>query len=272
MKAILMDLLADQPDGFQARSTAREYLQARILLALQDHGAFTDWAFLGGTALRFLYRLPRYSEDLDFSLATPGADARFERLMHAVRNDLAAEAYAVEVTLRTRAAVAIGMVRFRGLLHEAGLSPHAAEVLRIRVDVDTNPPAGATTETRLIRRFGMLNLLHYDRASLFAGKLHAVLARGYTKGRNLYDLAWYLADPEWPAPNLTLLNNALRQTGWTGPAATPDTWRELIADRLGSVDWQAAREDVSPFLERAEEVRLVSGEVLLPLIRPRPAG
>ena len=152
MKALLMDLLADQPDGFQARSTAREYLQARILLALQDHGAFTDWAFLGGTALRFLYRLPRYSEDLDFSLATPGADARFERLMHAVRNDLAAEAYAVEVTLRTRAAVAIGMVRFRGLLHEAGLSPHAAEVLRIRVDLDTNPAAGATTETRLIRR------------------------------------------------------------------------------------------------------------------------
>ena len=45
MKAVLMDLLADQPDGFKARSTAREYLQARILLALQDHGAFTDWAF-----------------------------------------------------------------------------------------------------------------------------------------------------------------------------------------------------------------------------------
>ena len=272
MKAVLMDLLADQPDGFKARSTAREYLQARILLALQDHGAFTDWAFRGGTALRFLYRLPRYSEDLDFSLVTPGGDARFERLMRALRNDLAAEAYAVEVTVRTRTAVASGLVRFRGLLHEAGLSPHAGEVLRIRIDMDTNPPAGATTETRLIRRFGMLNLLHYDRASLFAGKLHAVLARGYTKGRDLYDLAWYLSDPGWPAPNLTLLNNALRQTGWTGPAATPDTWRELIADKLRAVDWQAARQDVTPFLERAEEVRLVTGEVLLPLLRLRPAG
>ena len=272
MKAVLMDLLADQPDGFKARSTAREYLQARILLALQDHGAFTDWAFRGGTALRFLYRLPRYSEDLDFSLVTPGGDARFERLMRALRNDLAAEAYAVEVTVRTRTAVASGLVRFRGLLHEAGLSPHAGEVLRIRVDIDTNPPAGATTETRLIRRFGMLNLLHYDRASLFAGKLHAVLARGYTKGRDLYDLAWYLSDPGWPAPNLTLLNNALRQTGWTGPAATPDTWRELIADKLRSVDWQAARQDVTPFLERAEEVQLVTSDVLLPLLRLRPAG
>ena len=157
-------------------------------------------------------------------------------------------------------------------MHEAGLSPHAGEVLRIRVDIDTNPPAGATTETRLIRRFGMLNLLHYDRASLFAGKLHALLARGYTKGRDLYDLAWYLSDPEWPAPNLTLLNNALRQAGWTGRWATPDTWRELIADKLRSVDWQAAQQDVTPFLERAEEVRLVTGEVLLPLLRLRPAG
>ena len=84
MKSLLMDLLADEPDAFQGRSTAREYLQARILLALQDHGAFTDWAFVGGTALRFLYRLPRYSEDLDFSLLAAGRDARFESLMRSV--------------------------------------------------------------------------------------------------------------------------------------------------------------------------------------------
>ena len=102
MKAALLDLLGDARDGVQARSTAREYLQARILLALQDHGAFTEWAFLGGTALRFLYQLPRYSEDLDFSLVTPGGDGRFEPLMRSVRHDLTAEAYAVEVTIRNR--------------------------------------------------------------------------------------------------------------------------------------------------------------------------
>ena len=94
MKSALLDLLGDARDGVQARSTAREYLQARILLALQDHGAFTEWAFLGGTALRFLYQLPRYSEDLDFSLVTPGGDGRFEPLMRSVRHDLTAEAYA----------------------------------------------------------------------------------------------------------------------------------------------------------------------------------
>lgn len=60
----------------------------------------------------------------------------------------------------------------------------------------------------------MLNLLHYDKSSLLAGKLHAVLTRKYTKGRDLYDLMWYLSDPTWPAPNLIQLNNALKQTGW----------------------------------------------------------
>ena len=275
MKAALLELLAGEPHGVRARNTAREYLQARILLALQDHGAFTDWAFLGGTALRFRYRLPRYSEDLDFSLVTPGGDGRFAALMRAARHDLTAEAYAVEVTVRTRSAVAVGLLKFRGLLYEAGLSPHADEVLAIRVEVDTNPPAGAHTETQLIRRFGLLNLLYHDRASLFAGKLHAVLARGYTKGRDLFDLAWYLADPTWPAPNLALLNDALRQTRWEGPAATPATWRQLVADKLASVDWKAARQDVTPFLERPGDAGLVAGATLLPLLRrppPSPRG
>lgn len=272
MKAALLELLAGEPHGVRARNTAREYLQARILLALQDHGAFTDWAFLGGTALRFRYRLPRYSEDLDFSLVTPGGDGRFAALMRAARHDLTAEAYTVEVTVRTRSAVAVGLLKFRGLLYEAGLSPHAEEVLAIRVEVDTNPPAGAQTETQFIRRFGLLNLLYHDRASLFAGKLHAVLARGYTKGRDLFDLAWYLADPTWPAPNLALLNDALRQTRWKGPAATPATWRQLIADKLDSVDWKAARQDVTPFLERPGDAQLVAGATLLPLLRRPPSS
>ena len=216
MKPLLLELLREESDAFRRRSRAREYLQARILLSLQDHGAFANWAFVGGTALRFLFSLPRYSEDLDFSVTSPGAEARFEERLEAVRSDLLGEAYQVDVRSRTRAAVASALVKFRGLLYELGLSPHDDEVFTIKVEIDTNPPAGARTETRLVRRFVMLNLLHYDRSSLLAGKLHAVLTRKYTKGRDLYDLAWYLSDPDWPAPNLDQLNHALEQTGWAG--------------------------------------------------------
>ena len=71
MKPLLARLVQDQRDGFRRISVAREYVQSRVLLSLQDAGAFTRWAFLGGTALRFLFDLPRYSEDLDFSLREP---------------------------------------------------------------------------------------------------------------------------------------------------------------------------------------------------------
>lgn len=266
MKAMLPDLIRGQPDASRQRHLVREYLQFRILLALHDHHAFTNWAFVGGTALRLLFRLPRFSEDLDFSLTARGEDARFGALLRGVRADLEAEAYQVEVKSREQRTVAAAFIRFRGLLHELGLSPHPDETLAVKVEIDTNPPTGATLATTVIRRQAMLRLLHHDRGSLLAGKLHAVLARRHTKGRDLYDLAWYLADSDWPEPNLLLLNRALRQTGWTGRRLTPGTWRRAVANHLRQVDWPKARADVSPFLERTQDLDLVGPETLQGLL------
>ena len=132
---------------------------------------------------------------------------------------------------------------------------------------DTKPPEGAVTETRLVRRHASLRLHHHDRASLLAGKLHAVLQRPYTKGRDIYDLVWYLSDPDWPSPNLALLNAALRQTGWSGAEMTPASWRRAVAERLELLDWNRAASDVRPFLERAEDIGLVDRETALRLSR-----
>ena len=266
MKPLLLDMLREEPDDLRRRGRAREYLQARILLALQDSGAFTNWAFVGGTALRFLFNLPRYSEDLDFSLTEPTGEARFEKHMESVRVDLQAEAYDVDIRTRVDNVVAAAMVKFRGLLYELRLSPHPNEVITVKVEIDTRPPAGALTETRLVRRFIMLNLHHYNKPSLLAGKLHAILSRKFTKGRDLYDLAWYLSDPDWPEPNFPQLNNSLHQTDWKGLEATPENWRQLVAEKLQSIDWKEALRDVSPFLERKQDAALVSESVLLPLL------
>jgi predicted nucleotidyltransferase component of viral defense system len=266
MKELLLSLVAQQPDPLRKRSIAREYLQARILLALQDAGAFSNWAFVGGTALRFLFQLPRYSEDLDFSLSEPGGETRFLARMRAVKNDLAAETYDVEIKAREGAAVAAAFIKFKGLLFEMGISPHASEVLSVKVEIDANPPAGAVLDTRTTRRFVLLNLLHHDRASLFAGKLHAVLSRRYTKGRDLYDLAWYLSDPTWPEPNFVLLDNALKQTGGRGEIPRADNWKNLIRKRLDPVNWDRARDDVAPFLERPQDRDLISAQVFKRLL------
>jgi predicted nucleotidyltransferase component of viral defense system len=260
MKDYLAEIIAQQPNAFMKVSTAREYLQARTLQTLQDYGAFLTWAFVGGTALRFLYRMPRYSEDLDFSLVTPDAPDSFTRLLGKVRSAFESEGYLSEVKIRNQGAVQSAFIKFRGILYDLGLTPRQDQTLSVRVEIDTNPPAGATTNTTIIRRFVTLNLLHHDRSSLLAGKLHAVLSRPYTKGRDLYDLVWYLADRTWPEPNFILLNNALAQTGWRGPKLTQDNWRERVAKQMEKIKWDQAGKDVSPFLERQQDVAVLTLE------------
>ena len=250
----------------RGRNVAREYLQARILGALQRAGAMTALAFQGGTCLRFLFSLPRYSEDLDFALEGRPSDYDLHAWLKVVRSELSAEGYKVELRLREHRAVHSALVGFPGVLYETRLSPHRAETLSVRIEVDTRPPGGAGTTVSLVRRHETLRLFHHDRASLLAGKLHAVLQRPYTKGRDLYDLIWYLSDPDWPAPNLSLLNAALRQTEWPGDEMTPSNWRPLIALRLHALDWGRAAADVRPFLERQDDVDLVSEENALRLL------
>jgi hypothetical protein len=262
VKDYLRQLVEAAENDILRSGLAREYLQARALEALQDAGVFLRWAFVGGTALRFLYSIPRFSEDLDFSLIRPGDDAQFAAALTGVKQVLVREGYRVEIAVNDRKTVASAWIRFPGLPYELGISPHVSRVLSIKLELDTRPPAGAVTATSLVRRHVTLNICHYDRASLLAGKLHALFSRKWTKGRDLYDLAWYLADRQWPAPNLALLNAALAQTSRRGSILTADTWRAELRRRLATVDWPRARDDVRPFLERDRDVELISLETL----------
>ena len=265
VKAHLQSLV-QQHSPLQGRNLAREYLQARILGALQRAGAMTALAFQGGTCLRFLFSLPRYSEDLDFALEGDRSLYDLGRYLRKVQAELSAEQYEVGLRIRDHRAVHSALVRFPGLLHELGLSPHASEVLAVKIEVDANPPPGAKMDISLVRRHATLRLQHHDRASLLAGKLHAILQRPYTKGRDLYDLIWYLSAPDWPAPNLPLLNAALRQSGWDGAELTPNSWRATLRERFDALDWVQVGSDAGPFLERQEEVGLITKENVLGLL------
>ncbi len=117
-----------------------------------------------------------------------------------------------------------------------------------------------------MRRYVTLQLHHHDRQSLLAGKIHAILQRSFSKGRDLYDLLLYLSDPDWPDPNLTLLNNALSQTGWQGPTITKTNWRDILHQRVEGLDWRNVREDAAPFLKRPEESDLLTRSNLMGLL------
>jgi hypothetical protein len=219
-------------------------------------------AFHGGTALRFLYAHGRYSEDLDFALEGDRQRYDFRGYVQAIRGDLTPEGYAVELKVNDQKTVHSAFIRFPGLLHELGLSPQRSEVLAVKLEVDTNPPAGAGLETTVVRRYVVLQLQHHDRASMLSGKLHAVLQRSYAKGRDIYDLLWYLSDPAWPPPNLVLLNNALAQTGWQGGAFTAANWRVRVGERLRPLDWSNILADVRPFVEPGFDLSLLTMENL----------
>lgn len=248
MKDYLAELIRSQQSAAQRRNVVREYLQARLLGALQQAGAMIPLAFHGGTALRFLFASARYSEDLDFALERRGAGYDFRTYLKAISRQLEPEGYTLAIKVNDRKTVHSAFVRFPGLLNELGLSPHGSEALAVKLEVDTNPPAGAGLVTSVVRRYVPLQLQHHDRASLLAGKVHAFLQRPYLKGRDLYDLLWYLSDPEWPAPNLTLLNNALAQSGRPGEPLTASTWRAAVRRRLDAVSWEQVLADVRPFL------------------------
>jgi predicted nucleotidyltransferase component of viral defense system len=266
MKAYLRTLVAPAPTNLLAIHTVREYLQARILQNLQRAGAMQTLAFHGGTSLRFLYDIPRYSEDLDFALELHPEAYDFRAYLQQIVRDFAAEAYEIDVKLNEKQVVHKAFVRFRGLLYELGLSGHAEEVLAIKIEVDTNPPSHARLTTTPLNKHVPLNLQHHDPSTLLAGKLSALLQRDYLKGRDVYDLWWYLNQPNWPEPNLEYLNQCLQQGGWGHDALTPANWRTAVQEQLLPLKWSLVMEDVGSFIINLDEQPGFSKQQLLALL------
>lgn len=260
MKEQALALVRDVKDTGQALNRLREYLQALVLRSFHESEAFRPLAFVGGTALRFLHNLPRFSEDLDFSLVSAEGYAGRE-WMEKVKRDLGLAGFAPEVTWNDRKTVHAGWVRLPGILRDAGLSAMADEKLAIKVEIDTRPPEGARCERRVVTRYVTFLLQHYDLPSLLAGKLHAAITRKYAKGRDWYDLLWYLSQRPPVAPNLALLQNALDQTQGAGRLDARQ-WPMLARDRLKKLDMQAIAEEIRPFLERTRDVEFISVETL----------
>lgn len=246
----------------------REYLQSRVLLAMQERGAWSSLAFLGGTALRFLYLIPRFSEDLDFSLEGNRDAFDFVGLLEGIARRLEGEAYQVELKASTRATVNKAFIRFRGIEYDVGLSPHRDEVFSVKVVVDTNPPPGAVLKTTTIQRYSALRLAHHDEASLVAGKVCAVLLREWLKGRDIYDLVWYLANPQWPEPNEALVAGALAQSG-REDLIGERRWRAAVVQRVATADWTKVLPDVERFLERPTDRWMLERETVLSVLGNR---
>ncbi len=266
MREQALALVRGVTDPGEALNRLREYLQAHVLRSFHECEAFRPLAFVGGTALRFLHGLPRFSEDLDFSVVSAeGYDGK--AWMAKAKRDLALAGFEPEVTWNDRKTVHTGWVRVAGLLHDTGLSGMPEQKLAIKVEIDTRPPAGARCERRVVTRHMTFLIQHYDLPSLLAGKLHAIISRKYAKGRDWYDLLWYLSHHPPVEPNPLLLQNALDQTQGLG-RSDAHAWKSLVKARLDAFDMEALSADVRPFMERPQEAALLSRNNLLTLINP----
>ncbi len=269
MKDRLRALVADSRGRPDVRHLVREYVQHYVLYLLYRTKHYRDMAFTGGTALRVHFGLPRFSEDLDFSAATPDGGFRFDTVRADVLAELERAGYDVSEKPRRGAAIAAMFIKFPGLLHELGLSPLAEETLSVRVEVDTNPPAGGAAELDLVERYHLLyQVLRHDLPTLLAGKLHALHFRPYPRGRDVYDLLYFLTAQKGVEPNIEFLNNAARQMEDAPPNFTSANWKALTARRLGELDLREARRQVLPFLERPEEADLMTPESFAALLKP----
>ena len=250
----------------QRKNILREYLQAHILYSIQQAGAFSHIAFQGGTALRFLYSTRRFSEDLDCALENKeGFD--FEKMKNKILKDLQNSGFSAVVIEKKEKIVKVLSVRVSELLFESEVSDRKNENLNVSVDIDRRPPLGAHFTTTLVTRHFALSLRHHDLASLMAGKLSAVFTRPYVKGRDLYDLLWYVTKPEKTIPNISFLNNALEQTRWKGNIMTSENWKQEVLKHISKFDWEGIRQDVLSFLESPQDATLLSLETFQSVLR-----
>lgn len=240
----------------------REYLQELILKIIEKSAAMAHLAFVGGTALRILYKLPRFSEDLDFSQVEDGFD--FLDLLHFIKRELGLYGFSVGVTQKSENTVKNSFIKFEGLLYRLNLSPHANQILSIQLEVDTNPPSGYLLQTSVINNAFFLQIQHFDQSSLFAGKCHALLCRPYPKGRDYFDLLWFIGNRI--VPNYRFLSHAYAQTQKDEVVFEHEILKQRLIDRVCSVDFLKVISDVEPFLIEKDTLRYFSSGSFVALL------
>jgi predicted nucleotidyltransferase component of viral defense system len=265
MKDYCLELVSKEKSYNAKLNIMREYLQAYILRIMQNEKISSALCFLGGTALRFLYGLPRFSEDLDFSISKE-KHFSFLKFIKKLKDELVLAGYNVSLSYNDKKAVQYAFIKFSELMYEAKISPLKEQKFSIKIEVDTNPPQGALLRTDIINKYFPLSFLSYELSSLFAGKLHALLSINYTKGRDFFDLGWYLSKWKSLSPNVTLLQNALKQTGWKDEFPSQETWRKFVVKAVKNANWEKVEKDVENFLENPLDLNIFTKENVLKLI------
>jgi predicted nucleotidyltransferase component of viral defense system len=253
-----------KPTGKEEELSAiKEIAQEIALSALSRAEFFKYAAFQGGTCLRIVYGLNRFSEDLDFVLFRPNADFEWSQFFYEIELEFSAYGFKLEAKDRSKANDAVKKAFLKehsfgqvlNLIYTRTRSD--VQVVNIKLEIDTNPPSGSNFETKVIGFPEPFSIVAQDLASLFAGKVHALLCRDYVKGRDWFDFVWYASKKT--DINLINLKAALFQQGpWRGKELIIDEhWvSNALRKKIEEIDWKMAKKDVQPFL-RDRQLRML---------------
>ena len=249
-------------NAVQEEQALKEMLQEIALYALWRGGFFEVAAFQGGTSLRILHGLPRFSEDLDFILLKPDPAFQWSHYFDTLTEVLAQFGVRCDLSDRSRMdnAVRQALLKDNSIGRQLDLSFFDADTprkLKVKLEIDTRPPAGTGTRWHYLDFPVDFEVCAQDLPSNFALKLHALLCRPYLKGRDWFDFAWYCKQET--RPNLPHLAHALNQAGPWQDQHPPVDAQWLVAalhTKIKTIDWSLAAQDVAPFLPAREQASL----------------
>lgn len=231
----------------------KEIMQEIAIYSLSSAGFFDKAIFHGGTALRILYGLPRFSEDLDFLLKKPDRNFNWKSYMDAIVSSFKQFGVHPEITDKSRVESTVKKMFLKdnsiGKIIDLTFVHHARRKLAIKFEIDTNPPEGSKLDLKFLEFPLDHSLVSQNLSSSFAGKCHALLCRNYIKGRDWYDFGWYISNKI--SPNFIFLKHALHQQGpWANQQIDlTTTWFiEAMKKKIESVDWKIAASDTEQFL------------------------
>jgi predicted nucleotidyltransferase component of viral defense system len=254
----------------------KEISQEIALGGLARAGFFKHALFQGGTCLRIIHGLKRFSEDLDFILNEPSETFKWKPYLTAIKTEFEAFGLSLAVIDRTKASDSVKKAFLKESSFGKVLNLHYertrsdARTINIKLEIDTNPPKGSVSATHVLDYPYPLPIITQDLPSLFAGKCHALLCRKYVKGRDWFDFTWYIQQKV--QPNYTFLKNALEQYGpYQGQTLNVShEWLcNELAKKIKSLDWQAVANDVKQFLSSdfIHTVDIWSKDLFLGLLR-----
>lgn len=281
------EVIARMLDRYEKRSVEdyvralREILQEIALLGLWRSKFFEKAAFYGGTALRILYGIDRYSEDLDFSLLKPMPDFDISRYISALEREVRSFGFEASVTIREKNAestVQSAFLKADTLKHllvidtaeDIARQIPRGQVMKIRIEVDTDPPMGFDTENKFLLQPIPFSVKTFVLSDLFAGKMHAVLCRqwkSWVKGRDWYDLVWYAS--HHPQLHLDHLEQRMIQSRHVkeGNRLTKEKFFLLTSSAIDKLDINQVKKEVEPFVKNPDALQVWSKEFFRDVVK-----